>query len=39
MTNRAPALAATATIPDTHNCKIPEGLSVAMQPDPALKKR
>ena len=39
MTNRVAARAATAIIPDTHNCKIPEGLSVAMQPDPALKKR
>jgi hypothetical protein len=38
-TNRAAALTTTSIIPDTHNCKIPEGLSVAMQPDPALKKR
>jgi len=38
-TNHAAALTTTAIIPDTHNCKIPEGLSVMMQPDPALKKR
>ena len=38
MTNHAAALAATAIIPDTHNCKMPEDLSVVMQPDPALKK-
>jgi hypothetical protein len=38
-TNRAAALTTTAIIPVTHNCKIPEGLSVMMQPDPALKKR
>jgi hypothetical protein len=36
-TNRAAALTTTPIIPKPHNCKIPEGLSVAMQPDPALK--
>jgi hypothetical protein len=38
-TKRAAALTTTAIIPEPHNYKIPEGLSVAMQPDPALKKR
>jgi hypothetical protein len=31
-------LTTTQIIPEPHNCKISEGLSVAMQPDPALKK-
>jgi hypothetical protein len=37
--SRVAALTTTAIIPDTHNCKMSEGLSVAMQPDLALKKR
>jgi hypothetical protein len=36
---RAAALTTTVIIPEPHNCKIPESLSVVMQPDPALKKR
>jgi hypothetical protein len=38
-TKGAAGLTTTSIIPDTHNCKISEGLSVAMQPNPALKKR